>query len=119
MKEFLIFDKGVNLFKASSGCQLHTDTTCKKCKFLALGRWIGTLSQEDIALYFLKLSDHLDMLGVKLSAKYTTFRKRNGEAMVSTIKNIMDKWKTGKFLTITSRPWSSNIYTLSKIWFWT
>ena len=48
MNEFTIVDKGSSLFEAASGCILHRDPTSGKVKFLPLGRWRGTLQQEDL-----------------------------------------------------------------------
>ena len=68
MAEFLLVDRAMWLFEESSGCKLHRDPTAGKCKFLALGRWRGTLTQEDLPCNFFSISDHLDMLGVTLKA---------------------------------------------------
>ena len=65
MAEFTIVDKGCQLFERSSGCKLHRDPSSNKCKFLPLGRWRGTLQQEDIPLRYMKISESLDMVGVE------------------------------------------------------
>ena len=80
MDEFRIVNLGAKIFEQSSGCKLHHDPLSNKCKFLLLGRWIGTLNQEDIPLQYLRISEHLDMLGVQLTAKYNTTRKMNGKS---------------------------------------
>ena len=41
----------------------------------------------------------------------------NGDIMTKKIKETMDKWKSGRFFPLTSRPWSVNTYALSKLWF--
>ena len=41
----------------------------------------------------------------------------NGDIMTSKIKETMNKWKSGRFLPLTSRPWSVNMDALSKLWF--
>ena len=56
MAEFSTVDRACTLFEKSSGCQLHRDPALGKCKFLKLGRWRGTLSQEDIPLRYLVLA---------------------------------------------------------------
>jgi hypothetical protein len=71
MQEFVLVDRAMSLFEKSSGCKMHRDPTAGKCKFLALGRWRGTLNQEDLPCNFFSLSDHLDMLGVTLKATHT------------------------------------------------
>ena len=48
MQEFSLVDKAMSLFERASGCKLHRDPASKKCKFLPLSRWRGTLQQEDI-----------------------------------------------------------------------
>ena len=50
MAEFALVDNACSLFERSSGCKLHRDPASNKCKMLALGRWKGTLQQEDIPL---------------------------------------------------------------------
>ena len=70
MSEFKLVDTASLLFEKASGCELHRDPTSGKVKFLPLGRWRGTLQQEDIPLPYIALSDHLDMLGVVLKATH-------------------------------------------------
>ena len=48
MQEFSVVDKAMELFEKASGCKLHCDPASKKCKFLPLARWRGTLHEEDI-----------------------------------------------------------------------
>ena len=68
MAEFFLVDRACRLFEESSGCRMHRDPNSNKCKILALGRWKGTLQQEDIPLPYLKLTIHLDYLGVRFRA---------------------------------------------------
>ena len=70
MQEFKLIDQGSALFEAASGCILHRDPASGKVKFLPLGRWRGTLTQEDLPVPYIALSEHLDMVGVKLKASY-------------------------------------------------
>ena len=77
MQEFVLVDQASALFERSSGCKLHRDPTSGKCKFLALGRWKGSLTQEDIPCNFMILSDKLDMVGVELKATAMQTRKAN------------------------------------------
>ena len=76
MNEFVTVDKGVKLFEDLSGCSLHRDPPSNKCKLFPLGRLIGTLTQEDIPFPHLRLSEHLNMLGVVVTAKYAQTRKK-------------------------------------------
>ena len=59
MQEFSLVDMAMTLFEKASGCRLHRDPASKKCKFLPLARWRGTLQQEDIPCPYMSLSDHL------------------------------------------------------------
>ena len=107
MAEFSTIDTACSLFERSSGCKLHRDPTAGKCKFLALGRWKGTLQQEDIPLRYLVLSDSLEMVGVELKSSWIQTRKVNGDIVQSRVSNTVNSWKSGKFMDLTSRPWSN------------
>ena len=117
MAEFSLVDKACELFEKSSGCRLHRNPASNKCKVLLLGRWKGTLQQEDIPLPYLKVTDHLDFLGCKLFANYCATRRENGEILKKKVKDQIGSWKSGKFLQLTSRPWSLNSYCLPKLWY--
>ena len=117
MAEFQLVDTACSLFERSSGCRLHRNPASQKCKVLLLGRWKGVLQQEDIPLPYLKITDHLDYLGCKLFADYSTTRRENGEILKAKVKEQIGSWKSGKFLSLTSRPWSINTYCLSKLWY--
>ena len=93
MEEFILVDRAMRLFELSSGCKMHRDPTAGKCKFLALGRWKGTLTQDDLPCNFFSLSDHLDMLGVTLMATHTATRKANGNELQERIKNVIGPWR--------------------------
>ena len=80
MQEFHLVDNACALLERASGVKLHRDPSAGKVKFLALGRWRGTLAHEDIPQY-IKLSDHLDFLGVELRATYTQTRMINGDQL--------------------------------------
>ena len=49
-------------FERSSGCRLHRDLATGKCQVLPLGRWKGTLQQEDIPHQYMKLTGSLAMV---------------------------------------------------------
>ena len=93
MNEFTVVDRGSALFEAASGCILHRDPRSGKVKFLPLGRWKGTLSQEDLPVNYIVLSDHLDMVGVKLLATYQKTRKVNCEELLDKVKSTTGAWK--------------------------
>ena len=58
MQEFLLVDQACSLLERTSGVKLHTvqlyssaacrDPSAGKLKFLPLGRWMGSLSQENL-----------------------------------------------------------------------
>ena len=85
MAEFKTIDDACTFFEKSSGCHLHRDPASGKCKLLALGRWKGTLQQEDIPLNYMILSDSLGMVGVDLKSTWVQSRKVNGDAKCPTL----------------------------------
>ena len=119
MHEFDMVDTACKLLERAAGVKLHRDPASEKVKFLPLGRWRGTLSQEDLPNHcqYITLSDHLDFVGVELRATFAKTRKVNGDQLVSRIKNTLGPWKSGKFMPLTMRPFSANTYALSKVWF--
>ena len=117
MHEFILVDNACCLIERASGVKLHRDPAAGKVKFLPLGRWKGTLSQEDLPYQYIKLSDHLDFVGVELRSTFTQTRKVNGDMIQSRVQNIIGPWKSGKFMPLTLRPYSANTYVLSKVWF--
>ena len=117
MAEFSVVDKAMQLFENASGCKLHRNPSSKKCKFLPLARWKGTLQQEDIPCAYMTISDHLDMLGVELRASWTQTRKANGDMVQARVENTIKQWKSGKFMMLNMRGWSINQFCLSKVWF--
>ena len=108
MSGFTTIDKGCTLFEKSSGCKLHRDPATAKCKFLALGRWKGTLQQEDIPLNYMVLTDCLDMVGVELKAGWVQTRKCNGDTIQNRVSSVVGSWKSGKFMDLSSRSFSEN-----------
>ena len=117
MQEFLLVDQAMTLFENASGCKLHRDPANKKCKFLPLARWRGTLDQDDIPCNYMTISDHLEMVGVELRATWAQTRKANGDIVQQRVADTVKLWKTGKFMHLSLRSWSLNIYCFSKIWF--
>ena len=117
MNEFLLVDRASLIFENASGCELHRDPASGKVKFLPLGRWRGTLQQEDIPLPYIVLSEHLDMVGVVLKSTFTKTRKTNCDELLEKLSNVIGAWKGGKFMPLSQRPFSINTYALPKIWF--
>ena len=117
MEEFSLIDRGSALFEAASGCILHRDPTSGKVKLLPLGRWKGTLQQEDLPVNYIVISDHLDMVGVQLKATYTQTRKINCDILQEKVSNVVGPWRGGKFMPLNQRSFSLNSYCMSKLWF--
>ena len=77
----------------------------------------GTLTREDLPVNYIAISEHLDMIGVKLTGSYQKTRKLNCDELQDKIKNIIGAWRGGKFMPLTDRPHSLNTFCLSKVWF--
>ena len=105
------------LFEKASGCRLHRDPANKKCKFLPLARWRGTLVQEDKPCNYMTISDHLEMVGVELRATWSQTKKANGDIVQQRVADTVRLWKTEKCMHLSLISWSMNIYCFSKIWF--
>ena len=117
MAEFAVVEQGAILFEQSSGNILHRDPQKGKCKVLLLGRWRGTVTQEDIGFPHLKITDSLAFVGVHLQANWQKSRKENNDESVTKLKSLIGPWKSGKFMPLVCRPFSVNSYALSKTWF--
>ena len=117
MQEFTTVDRGSALFQSASGCKLNRDPASGKVKFLPLGRWRGTLTVEDLPVNYILISEHLDMVGVKLKASFIQTRKVNCDELQEKVSNVIRPWKGGKFMPLSQRSHSINTYCLSKVWF--
>ena len=73
------------------------------------------MSREDLPVYYIVMSNYLDMVGVKLLATYQKTRKVNCDELVDKVKNTTGAWKAGKFMPLISRPHSVITYCLSKV----
>ena len=116
IEDFYTIEKAVTLYEQSSGCKLHRDIKSKKCKISLLGKW-KDWHQDSIPFKYIAKSDHLDMLGVQLFNNYVKTRQENCESIIKKIKNKIDMWKLGKFMPLSDRARSVNIYAYSNIWF--
>ena len=115
--KFEVVDNACSLLERASGVKLHRDPTAGKVKFLPLGRWKASLTQEDLPHQYVQLSDHLDFVGVELRATYQKTRKVNGDVIQDKVRKIVGSWKSGRFMPLLLRPYSVNTYALSKVWF--
>ena len=64
------------------------------------------MSQEDIPLRYLLISESLEMIGVELKATWQQTRKANGDIVQSRVSDTINAWKSGKFMDLPARPWS-------------
>ena len=63
------------------------------------------------------ISDHLEMVGVELRATWSQTRKANGDIAQQRVADTVKLWRTGKFMHLSLRSWSLNIYCFSKVFF--
>ena len=117
MEEFYLVDNACSMLERASGVKLHRDPAAGKVKFLALGKWRNSLTQQDMPHQYVILSDHLDFVGVELRSCYTQTRKKNGELLQSKVRNTIGPWQAGRFMHLCMRPFSINTYALSKVWY--
>ena len=117
MEEFTLVSRACTILEKASGVKLYCDPDSGKVKFLAIGRWKNTLTQEHLPHQYVRLSDHLDFVGVELRSTFTQTRKVNGELLQTRTKNMVGPWKAGRFMPLSQRAFSANCYALSKIWF--
>ena len=66
---------------------------------------------------YIVLSDHLDMLGVKLKSTVTQTRKVNCDELRERFANLVGSWRAGRHMPLTQRPWSLNCYALPILWY--
>ena len=119
MREFIMVDEACTMLERAAGVKLHRDPITQKVKFLPLGRWRGTLKQEDLPhqCQYILISDHLDFVGVELRATFIQTRKVNGDKLVEIVNKTVGPWKGGRFMPLTMRPHSVNTFALSRVWF--
>ena len=115
--EFLLVERVMTIFEMSSGCQMHRTPGSTKCKFLPLGKWRNSLTQDMIPFDFFTLSDHLDFLGVTLMATYSSTRRANGEILKERVRNTIGPWKGGRFMPMNLRAHSVNCFAYSKLYY--
>ena len=90
-------------------------TASGKVKLLLLGCWKGVLQQEDLPVKYITISNHLDMVGVQVTATFSQTRQLNGDKVQEKVKNVVGSWKGGIFMPLIQRPYSVNSFCISKI----
>ena len=116
VEEFKTLDFYLSIFERASGCKFHRDPNSQKCKITPLGKWKEMLSQNNVPLPFLLVSDHIEILGVKIFESWSNTRRSAGDDLKRRIKNIRDTWRRGRFYDLLLRPHVVNTYLFSNIW---
>ena len=57
----------------------------------------------------------MDFLGITLKATFGATRKANGEILQERIKQVINPWKGGRFMSLILRSHSVNCYAYSKL----
>ena len=84
--EFKTLDHIISLFESSSGSRLHRDPQTKKCQLLALGRW-SAWKQNNSPLDYMRVTEELNILGVRMTRSTQTTRVLNGEKLVQRVRD--------------------------------
>ena len=103
-EEFFILDECLKVFEEASGCKFHRDPNSQKCKVMPIGPWKKWLTQENVPLPFLKVSDHLEILGAKFYESWSKTRNNIGENLVEIVKRKANKWSGGRFYELLQKP---------------
>ena len=90
MEEVKLCIRECDKLEGASGIILHRIPEAGKIKLLPLGKWKRTLEQQHIPFNFVKISDFLDCVGVKLYANYNDTRKYNAEALIEKVRTMVN-----------------------------
>ena len=71
VEEFKTVDSCLVLFEKASGCEFHRDPNSQKCKVTPFGKWKQWLTQDNVPLPFLLVTETLEILGVKIFESYS------------------------------------------------
>ena len=117
LEEIDIIIEQCRKLERASGVKLHRDPKSGKCKLLPLGCWNSNLRQEMIPFDFIKITDGLDIMGVKLCSKFHMTRVKNSEYITEKVDKITNMWKSGRYMALVDRAHTLNSNVLSKVWF--
>ena len=97
VEEFHTLDTTLASFEAASGSRLHrsAEPTNQKCAVLPLGRWAGW-SPADCPLDYMKVVDHINLLGVKLARTTSRTRELAGSDLVSSVQSKLNHFRSGR-----------------------
>ena len=73
------------------------------------------MRQKMIPHDFFILSDHLVFLGLIRKSTYSLTRKDTGDLLQDRIKKVIGPWRADRFMILTLRPHSVNLYAYSKL----
>ena len=82
-EEFTILDESLKIFERASGCKFHRDQNSQKCKVMPMGAWKKWLTQDKVPLPFLRVTDHLEILGAKFFESWSKTKNYIGENLAS------------------------------------
>ena len=116
-EEFTILDESLITFERASGCKFHRDQNSQKCKVMPIGPWKKWLTQDKVPLPFLRVTDHLEILGAKFFESWSKTKNYIGENLVETVKNKANRWKGGRFYELTQKPHIVNTWLFSNLWY--
>ena len=74
-------------------------------------RWVPT----DSPLDYMKVVDHINLLGVKLARTTNKTRELTGSDLVSSVQSKLNHFKAGRHSALVLKPHLANVYLLSKI----
>ena len=96
VEEFHILDKTLASFEAASGSRLHRspDPSNQKCSVLPLGKWARWVP-TDSPLDYMKVVDHINLLGVKRARTTNKTRELTGSDLVSSVQSKLNHFKAG------------------------
>ena len=116
VEEFHTLDTILASFEAASGSRLHrsAEPTNQKCAVVPLGRWAGW-TPADCPLDYMKVVDHINLLGVKLARTTSKTRELAGSDLVSSVQSKLNHFRAGRHSPLVLKPHLANVYLLSKI----
>ena len=79
-----------------------------------MGKW-ARWGPTDSPLDYMKVVDHINLLGVKLARTTNRTRELTGADLVSSVQSKINHFKAGRHSALVLKPHLANVYLLSKI----
>ena len=79
-----------------------------------MGKW-ARWGPTDSPLDYMKVVDHINLLGVKLARTTNKTRDLTGADLVSSVQSKINHFKSGRHSALVLKPHLANVYLLSKI----